>query len=92
MRRGIAEFYLISDDFASRYESRLQVFDFICEAMDEADDSVHALIVNPEDMSLAVKGHCLAPESEVIERAEGKEQTWRGNGSSMNFVCYCLVR
>jgi ATP-dependent Zn protease len=22
------------------------------------------------------------------KRAEGKEQTWRGNGSSMNFVCY----
>ncbi len=72
-------------------EQRLQILDVVHKAVDEADNSTFTLRVNPGDVSLAIKVHGLVPESEVVERAEGKEQTWRANGNFMYFVYSHLV-
>jgi len=82
---------LCDDGLGCADELGLQILDAVCEAMDEADESRFALLVNPSDVSLAIQVHVRVPESEVVERAEDKEQTWRANGNFMYFVYSHLV-
>jgi hypothetical protein len=53
------------------------VLDFICEAMDEGADRVHALVINPGDVSLTIKVHRCASKSKEVEQC-GKVGLRRG--------------
>ena len=69
---------------------RLQVFDLIHKAVNEADGSINALCVNPVDVSLAKELHGRAPESEVTEQDE-KIGDRHGAAMAVLYILFAIV-